>query len=269
MKKIKIGLSFFVLILFCLISNNFLLLINYFLALIFHEMGHLIVACSKGYNLKKIKLDMFGMTIDLDSTIEEKDNFAINIAGPICNLFICLCCLAFYWLVPISFLYLNVFCVANLVLAIFNLLPIYPLDGGKIFTKIFSKNRTAKLANRLMKIILVSIFILLGVFNVYGNRIVFFAVAIFFVFPVSSPMPSFVIMKSQKSKKVQKIELIKIDKDTTVLSLLKLMNTKKYTIFYCAELKKQYIDEDDILKFASVYELTSSVKNCVKELENH
>ena len=129
MKKIKIGASFLLIIFVSLLCGQVVLILNYFLALSLHELAHMWVAVKNGYSLKLIKLDIFGLSIELNEIIDDKDGFRINVAGPVCNLLLCLLCLAFYWLVPTSDFYLNTFCFCNLILAIFNLLPVYPLDG--------------------------------------------------------------------------------------------------------------------------------------------
>ena len=137
MKKIKVQISFILLIILMLINNKIGLLFNYFSALILHELAHLLVARRKGYKLKHLDVSIFGVAMKLSDCIEQEDDFAINIAGPMCNLCLCLLCLAMFWLFPKSFYVFNNFCLSNFALAIFNLLPIYPLDGGKIFASIF------------------------------------------------------------------------------------------------------------------------------------
>ena len=132
MKKVKLGASLILLVLLAILTNSFSLIINYLLALTLHELAHLFVATKLGYSLKFIKLDMFGLSIELNEAIADKDSFKINVAGPVFNLLLCVICMALYWLLPLSYFYLNTFCFANLVLAIFNLLPIYPLDGYRI-----------------------------------------------------------------------------------------------------------------------------------------
>ena len=138
MKKFKVGISFLLLVLVCVVFQKFTLLINYILALMLHELAHIFVATKCGYTLKEFKLSLFGVAVELNEKIDEKDSFAINISGPFFNLFLCLICVALYWLIPVSFSILNTFCISNLTLAIFNLLPIYPLDGFKL-VEVFSK----------------------------------------------------------------------------------------------------------------------------------
>ena len=141
MKKIRIGISFFLLILLCFAFNKLSLLINYLLALGFHEIAHLFVATWRGYSLKLIKLDMFGMSVELKEKIDNNDMFAINIVGPAVNLLLCLICFTLYYFIPKSLIVLNEFCLSNFVLAIFNLIPIYPLDGGKLVKGLVRDNK--------------------------------------------------------------------------------------------------------------------------------
>ena len=67
--KVKVGISFILLGLLFLISQQFLLFINYVLALIFHEIAHIYVAKCKGYNTSIFKLDMLGASIKLNTKI--------------------------------------------------------------------------------------------------------------------------------------------------------------------------------------------------------
>ena len=168
MKKFKIGISFLLLVLVCAICQKFTLLINYILALMLHELAHIFVATKRGYTLKEFKLSLFGVAVELKEKIDEKDSFAINISGPFFNLFLCLICVALYWLIPVSFVVLNTFCISNLTLAIFNLLPIYPLDGGKIFNSMLG----AKIYQIFEKIICIAcgvLCVILFIFNLLNK----------------------------------------------------------------------------------------------------
>ena len=165
MKKFRIRPSFLLLVLLSIYFNKFSLLINYFLALSLHELAHIFVAINKGYKLKLVKLDMFGMSVELDETIDNKDCFLINIAGPMINLLIAVICVAMYWLVPTSYYVLKDFCLANLILAVFNLLPIYPLDGGKIFRGLIKRDKTYKVLDNVVRITLVMLSICGFVFS--------------------------------------------------------------------------------------------------------
>ena len=114
-----------------------------FFSLIFHEMSHSMVARSMGLQIRGITLFIFGGVAELSE--EPKDartEFWVAIAGPIASGFLA----GFFWVaewfcidqvLPLAvsgvFGYLW---VVNLFLAGFNLLPGFPLDGGRIFRSI-------------------------------------------------------------------------------------------------------------------------------------
>ena len=261
MKKIKIGPSVTFLLLLCLIFNDFLLMFNYLLALFLHEMAHLMVASRRGYSLKQFKFDICGISLDLEQSVSDKDIFAVNIAGPLFNLFICLVCLAMYWLVPISYNYLNVFCYANLFLALFNLLPIYPLDGGKIFRNLFTSNKKYKIIDNIVRIAFSLLFTVLFVVSIFYTINWFYLImVIFFLSSRPSDMPTLSIFKFKEVKSIEKICLIKIDGRDSLFSLIKHIKKRRYTIFYYP-VKKQYIDEDATLEYALKYPLTTEIRD--------
>ncbi|MBR6778881.1 MAG: site-2 protease family protein [Clostridia bacterium] len=265
MKKIKIGATFYLLVIVCVLNNQFLLLINCISALILHELAHLMVAKSRGYALKQIKLDMFGLAVDLDENISDRDNFAINIAGPICNLFICLLYMSAYWLFPVSVLYLNTFCLANLTLCLFNLLPIYPLDGGKIFQSIVRNEKTHLILDKVVRVSLFILSIALFVWSCSNSpNFILLAVGVFFIMSEKRKTPTFSLFKHRKNKDFQRVTILKISGNETLFQLLKQIKQKEYTIFYLSS-SCQYFDEDKIIDLATHIPLTTSIVSVVNK----
>ncbi len=261
MKKIKFGASFLLLILFSILTGQLLLLVNYMLALSLHELAHMFVAINNGYTLETIKINMFGMSVNLKEKIDDKDSFKINIAGPLFNLFICVLCMAIYWLVPNSFYFLNKFCVANLTLAIFNLLPIYPLDGGKIFYGIIKNPKTYKRLDLIMRITLASIFALLFTLSLFNSaNIIYLLLAFFFITSKKKYEPALTIFKYKQNKNFDKVVIIKVNETETLLNLIKQIKLHRYTIFYSPKLNK-YFDEDNIISLSLKYPLNTALSN--------
>jgi len=100
------------------------LLIPTLLAALVHECGHVFMICLTGNRISRVRLSAFGACIDLDQTnrISYISEAVIAVGGPLFGL----CC---------AFLFAKinpVFSGLNFCLALFNLLPIAPLDGGKI-----------------------------------------------------------------------------------------------------------------------------------------
>ncbi len=259
MKKVKIGASFLLLVIFCLISGKIVLFINYLFALSLHEMAHLWVAGSRGYSLKQVKLDMFGLAVDLNETIDDKDQFAINIAGPIFNLLICVLCLATYWLIPSSYIYLNTFCFCNLMLAIFNLLPVYPLDGGKIFRAMIKSDKVYKALDLVIRYSLACLSICAFIISCRKvPNLLLLVLSIFFITSKLDKTPTMSIFKYRKNKHFDKVVILKVDETETLFSLIKQIKSHHYTIFYSPKLNK-YFDEDMVIDLSLKNQLTSQL----------
>lgn len=262
MKKFKIGLSTLLLVLVCCLMHKFLLLLNYLLALTMHELAHIFVATKRGYKIKFVKLSMFGFSIDMDTEIFSKDSFAINISGPLCNLILAVLCLACYTIVPASYNILNNFCFANLVLSFFNLLPIHPLDGGKIFKNIFKTEKAYKRADTIVRFIFAGLFLILFIcsFKHNINWLCLLFVA-FFIFSKPNIKPNLSLFKPKKDNRYEKVEMIKVNGTENLFNLLKLINSKHYTLFYCATTRQKYIDEDQVVSLALHFPLDTQIVN--------
>ena len=126
-------LFFLVGIWFCFIGKLPLFLISTLVALQ-HECAHAFAAARLGYKLNKIVLMPFGAVIDGDlSGISLKDEIYVAIWGPLCNLLTAVFFVAWWWLTPTVYAFTDTACYTSLGIALVNLLPAYPLDGGRIF----------------------------------------------------------------------------------------------------------------------------------------
>ena len=98
-----------------------------------HECAHAFASASLGYKLNKIILMTYGAVIDGDLRgISFKDEIFVALCGPLCNLLTAGFFVALWWLTPTMYAFTDTACYSSLTIALVNLLPAYPLDGGRI-----------------------------------------------------------------------------------------------------------------------------------------
>ncbi len=116
--------------------------IGIFMSIVFHELCHSLVARRFGLPMRGITLFIFGGVAEMeDEPPSAKAEFLMAIAGPASSVVLSL---VFYIILSVSSGVLIVpvhgvlgyLAIINLVLAIFNLLPAYPLDGGRVLRSI-------------------------------------------------------------------------------------------------------------------------------------
>ncbi len=141
--------------------------ILFFGSVVFHELSHSVVAMHYRIPVKSITLFVFGGLASIQREPEKaSQEFNIAIAGPLSSLFLAGC----FFLVARYFKGDEMVVAAakwlweiNLLLALFNLLPGFPLDGGRIFRGIvwaisgnFTKaTRIASNAGRLLAYLMI------------------------------------------------------------------------------------------------------------------
>ena len=146
---VELSLWFFILFLWMPVSW----VIAIFVSVLIHEMAHAYVADRRGWRVFGIKVDLFTGSAAVDTNIPEKDAIPVVAAGPLSNLLLAILCIPFYsFLVninPIIDGFMENLFVINIFMFIFNILPIYPMDGGRLlkdflFIKMKGNRRLAK-----------------------------------------------------------------------------------------------------------------------------
>jgi Zn-dependent protease/predicted transcriptional regulator len=114
-----------------------------FVSIIFHELGHSVIARRYGIPMKSITLFIFGGVAEMTrEPPNAKSEFMMAIAGPIASIIAAGVFYAVYWIAlaaawPVAvagvFGYLA---LINLILVVFNMVPAFPLDGGRVLRSI-------------------------------------------------------------------------------------------------------------------------------------
>ena len=135
--KIKVDIKIFFIIALYLITQNTRVFALTFIFIFLHELGHLITGITIGLKIKKINIHISGLSVEFDNYGKQKDinKIIVDIAGPLINIIS---------LIIAIIIKEEEIAYINLLLAIINLLPIHPLDGGRILKVILSQKFTYK-----------------------------------------------------------------------------------------------------------------------------
>ena len=216
-----------------------------FLALAFHEMGHLIMMKNARIEINFIKIEPFGITIRLKNSFykSEKNEILIALGGPLLNLILAL---AFTLIFKEKGRY---FIMANLSVGVFNFLPLYPLDGGRILRCMIASKygvlRSYKLILDLTKILGILLFIM-GVYILFLTRFNFFIciISAFLIYNTVGErqrMYAWLLKEisdyKNKNKDIEKmcVKPVAVNKNFLIRKILHSLSFNGYYIFYVIE----------------------------------
>lgn len=135
-----------------------------FFCVILHELGHSLVAQRLGIRVSQITLYPIGGIAQLTQQPDPKREICITIAGPLVNLVIGLILLPFA-----SNELVRTLALANFVLFFFNLLPAFPMDGGRLLRAFLALTLEPARATQLAARIGQGMAILLGLAALFYN----------------------------------------------------------------------------------------------------
>lgn len=207
--KIIVHWTFFFLILWIVLDElkrgspiesilfNVTFVLAVFFCVVLHELGHALTAKRFGVKTKKITLLPIGGMASLDKIPESpKQELLVVIAGPLVNVVIAI---LLYLIVPIQELanmnfaenlemfssltlqnFLLYLFIVNVMLVIFNMIPAFPMDGGRILRALLAlkmdRVKATQIASSIGQFIAI-IFLLVGL--LYNPFLVFIALFIF------------------------------------------------------------------------------------------
>ncbi|HLJ57712.1 MAG TPA: site-2 protease family protein [Chthonomonadaceae bacterium] len=169
-----------------------LLILALFFCVILHELGHALVARRYGIRTLSITLYPIGGVAALEELPRPRQELWIALAGPAVNVVIAVAIwsgLALsHRLPPISFniepsrsFFANLM-VANLLLAAFNMLPAFPMDGGRVLRAIIARFTDEVTATTVAALIGKGMAVLIGLFGLATGQFITLIIAVFIWF---------------------------------------------------------------------------------------
>ena len=122
--------------------------VAFFLSLLAHELAHALVARGEGVDVEGITLWMFGGVAKLEGeAMDPRGDLRISAVGPLVSVVLGMVFYGITWLgvalgaEGVAIGVLNWLGFINIALAVFNLVPAAPLDGGRILRALLWKRR--------------------------------------------------------------------------------------------------------------------------------
>lgn len=208
-----------------------------------HELGHIAIAKKQGARLHSIRIMPIGVNAAIDDLECNKvQKIMIYLAGPLVNLIFAVIsyCICMWKSTPVGLFNDKIMLAIsiNLWLAIFNLIPIPPLDGGKVLMELLTRRIGLFSANRFINIISVIFsFVIIGIGMVvliksrYNASFIFIGVYILFLLNKNKKeaailnIKSFVFKRSAIIRKgICPVREIAVMNDVKLLEVVKSMD---------------------------------------------
>lgn len=273
--KININFSFFLLFLWFVISNNFRGFFLFLFSLIIHEFGHFFIAKKLGYELRNCSISAYGISLNYNEKIfHPKDEFLIAIAGPIANFISAGLCICFWWIIPDFYNISHAFVSQSLALGLFNLLPCYPMDGGRAFASIFSEfflQKKAKKITFLINIVTSIIFFILFIFSCFINfNPSLCACGVFMIISALENKKECYYQQinnfTKKIKNYSRPSCVVVDCNQTIIQLIKHVETNRFTVFFVMfDDHCEMVDERKLQLLAVQFPLNYSIRNVLRQ----
>ena len=198
--KISLNIEAIIFVLLLIFTNQIKKYAIFLLFILVHEFAHIIVGLILGFKPKNIMLIPVGFKMELKQTkykhaksnnnIEFK-KIAVDVAGPLINLFIMGISIVLNLNETITY--------SNLLIALFNLIPIYPLDGGRIIKSVLNikldNKKSFQIINKVSNFTIILLTALCSIFILYIKNITIIIVLIYLWYVVIRENKRYKIIK--------------------------------------------------------------------------
>ncbi len=213
--------------------------IGLFAGVVLHELGHSVVAIRYGYAIDSITLWLLGGLAQLTEQPRTwKHELWISIAGPVVSVVLGVCCYVVMIAMPVGFdigrFVFGYLALINVVLAAFNMLPGFPMDGGRVLRALLARNRSFARATEIAAEVGKAFALGLGLVGLLWFNIIFIALAFFIYIAASGEARQTVVQSTLEGVTVRDVmtpasEVQTVDPHTSIEALVGRMFRERHT----------------------------------------
>jgi Zn-dependent protease/predicted transcriptional regulator len=210
-----------------------------FVGVLLHEFGHSVVAMRYGYEIESITLWLLGGLASFSEFPEDwKHEFWIAVAGPLVSVAVGVGCYAVFVLAPAgSNAVLFVFgylALLNVVLAAFNMLPAFPMDGGRVLRALLARNQPHAQATQRAAAVGKAFAFVMGIVGLFNFQLLLIVLAFFIYMAASGEAQQTTLKAAFEDVTVGDVmtrreELHTVSEDTSVAELMSRMFEERHT----------------------------------------
>ena len=229
-------------------------------AVLVHEFSHVWAARAFGITAREIRLLPFGAEVNIDCTfLGTREKALILLSGSFGNIAAALITSCLLWLAPELFMVFEYFMVANAIPAILNLLPIYPLDGGKILCLLTDSAKTQRIIKILSNIAAITLLVVGCIISFNFPLILFGAVMLLGInLDMKKSQFTSCLLKPVKVNK-HRVRDVAVTADMTLLGVYKLVSPRNYARFIITDRNNHTFYENDLEKWLTVHPPTKKL----------
>jgi Zn-dependent protease/CBS domain-containing protein len=157
--------------------------IGLFVGVLLHELGHSWVARRYDVTIASITLWIFGGMAHMEDLPEDWDiELYVAIAGPVMSVLVGAACYVLLFVLPgqpVVLFVVGSLAVINVTLAVFNLIPAFPMDGGRVLRALLARSQPYAEATQTAATVGKLIAVLMAVFAVLAFAPLLLLIAMF------------------------------------------------------------------------------------------
>lgn len=229
-------------------------------AVVFHELAHAIVAKYFGVIAERVTLTPFGGALNLNTKVlTPHQKIIIYLAGPSVSLMLSMFFGVLVWIFPTLFYSLEYLVAANFLVGMINILPIYPLDGGKIL----AQHLPIKIVFTISNIVFITILIFSLIF--FNWWWIFFCVIMLLQINLEFKQNLYIDKFHCPNKnKTGKFVKCAVSLSMTLLSIYRMVDSKHPTEFVVVNDKNRIFYENDLEQWIIEHGTHAELKQCIK-----